>query len=136
MSRGESGEERRVGMAPGAPKPAKKASNLKFIIDCAIPVDDGIMEIAAFEKYLTERIKVNGKAGNLAGHVTVTREKSNIAVEAKAPFTKRYLKYLTKKFLKKNNVRDWMRVVASNHNSYSLRYFNIHDQAGDDGDSE
>ena len=27
---------------------------------------------------------------------------------------RRYLKYLTKKFLKKHNVRDWLRVIASN----------------------
>lgn len=26
----------------------------------------------------------------------------------------RYLKYLTKKYLKKHNVRDWLRVIASN----------------------
>ena len=25
-----------------------------------------------------------------------------------------YLKYLTKKYLKKHNVRDWLRVIASN----------------------
>lgn len=29
-------------------------------------------------------------------------------------FCCRYLKYLTKKFLKKHNVRDWLRVIASN----------------------
>jgi len=29
-------------------------------------------------------------------------------------FLCRYLKYLTKKFLKKHNVRDWLRVIASN----------------------
>ena len=28
--------------------------------------------------------------------------------------TRRYLKYLTKKYLKKHNVRDWLRVIASN----------------------
>ena len=27
---------------------------------------------------------------------------------------RRYLKYLTKKYLKKHNVRDWLRVIASN----------------------
>lgn len=39
----------------------------------------------------------------------------------------RYLKYLTKKYLKKNNVRDWLRVIASNKDRtvYELRYFNI-----------
>jgi large subunit ribosomal protein L22e len=37
----------------------------------------------------------------------------------------RYLKYLTKKFLKKNNLRDWLRVIANTKDSYELRYFNI-----------
>ena len=27
--------------------------------------------------------------------------------------SKRYMKYLTKKYLKKHNVRDWLRVIAS-----------------------
>jgi hypothetical protein len=41
--------------------------------------------------------------------------------------SKRYLKYLTKKYLKKHNVRDWLRVIAHNkdRNTYELRYFNI-----------
>lgn len=37
----------------------------------------------------------------------------------------RYLKYLTKKYLKKNNLRDWLRVVANTKESYELRYFQI-----------
>ena len=37
----------------------------------------------------------------------------------------RYLKYLTKKFLKKNKLRDWLRVIAVSKDSYELRYFNI-----------
>jgi large subunit ribosomal protein L22e len=37
----------------------------------------------------------------------------------------RYLKYLTKKYLKKNNLRDWLRVVASDKETYELRYFQI-----------
>ena len=37
----------------------------------------------------------------------------------------RYLKYLTKKYLKKNNLRDWLRVVANTKTSYELRYFNV-----------
>ena len=37
----------------------------------------------------------------------------------------RYLKYLTKKYLKKNNLRDWLRVVANTKTGYELRYFNV-----------
>ena len=43
------------------------------------------------------------------------------------------MKYLTKKYLKKHNVRDWLRVIASNKDrkTYELRYFDI---ASDDAD--
>jgi hypothetical protein len=34
---------------------------------------------------------------------------TKITVTANIPFSKRYLKYLTKKFLKKNTLRDWIR---------------------------
>jgi large subunit ribosomal protein L22e len=43
------------------PKKAKKT--LTFHIDCSRPVEDSIMEIAAFEKFLTDKIKVEGKTG-------------------------------------------------------------------------
>jgi large subunit ribosomal protein L22e len=46
---------------PTAGKGKKKA--LSFVVDCSKPVDDAIMDIGAFETFLTERIKVNGKAG-------------------------------------------------------------------------
>lgn len=44
---------------------------------------------------------------------------------ALGPPVHRYLKYLTKKYLKKNNLRDWLRVVANSKESYELRYFQI-----------
>ncbi|XP_074531067.1 large ribosomal subunit protein eL22 [Halichoeres trimaculatus] len=104
----------------------KKKQILKFTLDCTHPVEDGIMDAANFEKFLQERIKVNGKAGNLGGGVVaIERSKSKIAVNSEVPFSKRYLKYLTKKYLKKNNLRDWLRVVANTKESYELRYFQI-----------
>ncbi len=47
---------------------------------------------------------------------------------------RRYLKYLTKKYLKKNNLRDWLRVVASDKESYELRYFQISQDDESDAD--
>ena len=44
----------------------------------------------------------------------------------------RYLKYLTKKYLKKQQLRDWLHVIASSKNAYELRYYNIHDQDADE----
>merc|ERR1711998_331509 len=80
-----------------AKKTKVKAEQLKFSINCAKPVDDGIMDSGAFEKFLHDRIKVNGKAGQLGDQVAIERSGSVITVIAEAPFSKRYLKYLTKK---------------------------------------
>lgn len=66
--------------------------------------------------------------------MSLTRDNHKIHVEASQAFSKRYLKYLTKKFLKKQNLRDWMRVVAADKNSYELRYYNISEEDDDDDD--
>ncbi|KAK1293165.1 60S ribosomal protein L22-2 [Acorus calamus] len=131
MSRGGSG------VAGGGAKGGGKKKGSTFTIDCAKPVEDKIMDIASLEKFLQERIKVSGgKAGNLGDSVTVTRDKNKITVVSDSNFSKRYLKYLTKKYLKKHNVRDWLRVIASNkdRNVYELRYFNIAENEGEEED--
>ncbi|KAK4355667.1 hypothetical protein RND71_024638 [Anisodus tanguticus] len=113
--------------AVAAAKGGKK-KGATFVIDCSKPVDDKIMEIAPLDKFLQERIKVGGDS------VTVSRDKNKITVTCDSAFSKRYLKYLVKKYLKKNNVRDWLRVIASNkeRNVYELRYFNIAENEADE----
>ncbi|XP_023572069.1 60S ribosomal protein L22-like [Octodon degus] len=102
----------------------RKRQILKFTLDCTHPVENGIMDATSFEQFLQERIKVNGKARNLGGGmVTIERSKSKIPVTSEGPFSKRYLKYLTTKYLKKNNLCDWLHVVASSKESYELHYF-------------
>ena len=80
------------------------------------------------------RIKVNGKAGNLGDVVTIQREGAKLIVTAQLPFSKRYLKYLTKKYLKKQSLRDYLRVVATKNDVYELKYFSINqdEEAGAD----
>jgi hypothetical protein len=60
-------------------------------------VEDKIMEMASFEKFLVEHIKVDNKTGALGTAVSVLREKSKVSVTAEVKMSKRYLKYLTKK---------------------------------------
>merc|ERR1719473_959273 len=93
-------------------KGGKAVKTTKFTIDCSDPVDDDIFDIASFEKFLHDRIKINGKTGVLGDDIVIVRDGSSIQVTAKIPFSKRYLKYLTKKFLKKQQLRDYIRVIA------------------------
>ncbi|XP_077511809.1 large ribosomal subunit protein eL22-like [Amblyomma americanum] len=113
-------------------KGKKKKVQTKFTIDCTHPVEDGIMKVAEFENYLRERIKYNGKTNNLSGVITVDKDKNKVYVTAEVPFSKRYLKYLTKKYLKKNNLRDWLRVVATTKDAFELRYFQINNEEEED----
>jgi len=119
-------------------KPKKKV--LKFTIDLSDPVEDGIMDPNSFvhhpprplcaclsfrltslkEKYLHDRIKVKGKAGQLGTAVRITREQTKLTVASIVPFSKKYVK--------KQQLRDWLRVVSQGKNAYKLKYFNIHDQ--------
>ena len=105
-------------------KQAKKI-NLKYQINCKLPIEDNVIVLNDFENFLKARIKVSGKAGNLGSAVSVTKDSQNIIVQATIAFSKRYLKYLTKKYLKKQDLKEYLRVVATNKNQYELRYFNI-----------
>lgn len=114
----------------------KKKVSLRFGIDCTNIAEDNIMDVSDFEKYIKARLKVNGKVNNLGNNVTFERSKMKLFVNSDVHFSKAYLKYLTKKYLKKNSLRDWVRVVANEKDSYELRYFRISSNDEEDEDAE
>lgn len=63
-------------------KGIKRKINLKFVIDCTHPAEDSILDVGNFEKYLKERVKVDGKTNNLGNHVVVVRDKTKVAISA------------------------------------------------------
>ncbi|KAL5081208.1 hypothetical protein RYX36_009629 [Vicia faba] len=92
------------------------------------------MDIASFEKFLQEIIKVGGKVDALGDSDTVTREKFKITVTSHSNFSKRYLKYFIKKYLKKHTLRDRLIYTASKKDRYiyELKYFNISENEGEE----
>mmetsp|Transcript_35451 Transcript_35451/g.56830 ORF Transcript_35451/g.56830 Transcript_35451/m.56830 type:complete len:195 (+) Transcript_35451:58-642(+) len=104
---------------------AKAAS--KFQVRCRKPVEDEIFDVDEFVKYLKERFKVNGRTGQVgpARPVNIQKSSSTVHVMSKKPFPKYYIKYLTKRYLKRHGLRDYVRVIADKKQSYELRYFNI-----------
>ena len=102
--------------------PAKK---IEFTIDCSAPLKDKVMDLSSFEKFLNEHIKVNNKTNNLGDVVAVSSADNKISVTVSGHMAKRYLKYLTKKYLKKQNLRDYLRVIAHGKTGYRLSYFSI-----------
>ncbi|CDM33842.1 hypothetical protein DTO013E5_1587 [Penicillium roqueforti] len=122
-------------MAPAAAR-GRKAQKVtqKFVINASQPASDKIFDVSAFEKFLHDRIKVEGRVGNLGENVVISQiGEGRIEVVAHIPFSGRYLKYLTKKYLKKQQLRDWLRVVSTSKGVYELRFYNVvNDEAEDD----
>jgi large subunit ribosomal protein L22e len=113
-----------------------KKSITKFVIDCTQPVDDKVLDVAQFEKYLHDRIKISNKTGQLAASgVTIARDRTKLTVAAPAElaFSKRQLKYLSKRYLKKQQLKNYLRVVAASKHSYEMRYYKL---SGGDAEEE
>lgn len=64
--------------------------------------------------------------------VASTNEGTGVQVNTNIQFAKRYVKFLTKKFLKKASLSDYVRVTAKKSNSYVLSYFNMGKDEGEE----
>ncbi|KAI9724702.1 MAG: 60S ribosomal protein L22 [Chrysothrix sp. TS-e1954] len=107
----------------------------KFTINATQPASDKIFDVSAFEKFLHDRIKVDDRTGNLGDTVVISQKGEGIIeVVAHQEFSGRYLKYLTKKYLKKQQLRDWLRVVSTSQGNYELRFYNVVNDEGEEDD--
>jgi large subunit ribosomal protein L22e len=104
---------------------------LSFSIDCSKPVEDKVFNTSNFAEFLRARIKIGGRVGHLGENVKVFSDDKKITVKADLAFSKRYLKYLTKKYLKKHSLREFLYVVASSKSAYQIKYFNIQQEGAD-----
>ena len=67
----------------------------QFVINASQPASDKIFDVSAFEKFLHDRIKVEGRVGNLGDNVQISQSgDGKIEVVTHIPFSGRYLKYL------------------------------------------
>ncbi|KAH3680363.1 hypothetical protein WICPIJ_008322 [Wickerhamomyces pijperi] len=106
--------------------PIAKAAK-KFTVDVSAPVEAGVFDPASYVKYLNDKIKVEGVVGNLGNEVVVEEKGNTVVVAATAKFSGKYLKYLTKKYLKKNQIRDWIRFVSTKQGVYKLTFYSVAD---------
>ncbi|PNP54501.1 hypothetical protein THARTR1_05058 [Trichoderma harzianum] len=123
-------------MAPTTKKAGKaQKQTKKFIINASQPASDKIFDVSAFEKFLQDHIKVDGRTNNLGDNVVIQQSgDGKIEVIAHNELSGRYLKYLTKKFLKKQQLRDWLRVVSTSRGVYELKFFNVVNDDADEDD--
>lgn len=104
-------------------KAKTKRETKTFTLDLSVVRKDLILDPSKVETFLQQRIKVDGRVGQLGDRVNVSRSNDKVTIVAETPFSKRYLKYLLKKYLNMQRLRDFLRVVATNKSTYEVKYF-------------
>lgn len=99
------------------------ASTKTFVVDCSTPTENGVFDPESYVKYLVEHIKVDGHLGQLGELISVSAEGTKVVVVSSTKFSGKYLKYLTKRYLKKNQIRDWIRFISVKKNEYKLQFY-------------
>jgi len=102
----------------------------KFYVDFAEVIRNNLVTLEAALKYINDNIKLQ----NLKNHKdkatfikvsagTKGDKKSTLCVEVEnsVKTSKRYIKYLTKRFLKKENILTFLRVISTSANTYSVK---------------
>lgn len=116
-----------------------------FSINVTAPVKAELFDTPAFVEFLTANFKATkgGKKGsvgkfdcraskeeNLAQYsksviISANKQGTRVLIHTKTPLSKAYIKFMTKKYLKKNELRDYMRVLATGKNHYSVKFLNV-----------
>ena len=102
----------------------------KFYVDFAEVIKNNLVTLEAAIRYLNDNIKLN----NLKTHkdkatfIKVTAggkgDRKNtlcVEIENSVKASKRYIKYLVKRFLKKENIPSFLRVISSSANTYTVK---------------
>ena len=104
-----------------------KEKAISYYVDLKQPIEDGVFDIMDFENHLKESLKLNGKKG--LQDVEISSKDTRLTISTKIIFSKRYIKYLAKKYLKKQDLRDYLRVIATDKNTYTIKFVNISEGA-------
>ena len=116
----------------GESKEQPKKSYKVFNVDFNSPCSNNLLTLEGAQKYLATNFKVNGlklKADdkNAKIKVAMTDKKDKrkntivISVDNKLQFSKRYIKYLVKKYLRREGIARFLTVSSTAPNAYTVK---------------
>ena len=111
------------------PKDAKQKTYKKYTVDFNSPVDNNLLTLESALKYMQSNMKINGLKGKLGEtiKISITGKKDknkntlNVSVDSQLQFSKRYIRYLVKKFLKREGIARFLTVSSTSPNAYTVK---------------
>merc|ERR1712146_564404 len=109
-------------------KPETKKRN--YYLDVSECIKDNIVELEELETFFKTSMKIGPHSKKEHGEMlTIKRQDTTgkILFTVRVQMHKRYIKYLAKKFLKKAQLRDYVRIVADpkNKHGFNARYLEV-----------
>ena len=110
-------------------KEAPKRTYKVFYVDFNSPCSNNLLTLESASKYLISNFKVNGLKNKCGESIKVSatdkkdKRKNTIVVQVdnKHKNSKRYIKYLTKKFLKREGIARFLTVSSTSPNAYTVK---------------
>ena len=110
-------------------KDPKAITYKKYTVDFSNPLENKLLTLESVLKYLQSNMKLNGLKGKLGKSILINtddkreKNKSNItiSVDTSLKFSKRYIRYLVKKFLKKEGVAKYLTLSATSPSAYTVK---------------
>merc|ERR1712151_240443 len=101
---------------------------IKYTIDLTAAMDDEdqVIDQGHYIDYLKTKLRLNGKA-LCDEFATVEASGKKVVVASNVKFGKRYLKYLTNKYLKSQDIKSYLRVLATDKLGYKVKFLEMVD---------
>ena len=98
-------------------------------MDFNSPVDNNLLTLESALKYMQSNMKINGLKGKLGNtiKISITGKKDKnkntliVSVDSQLQFSKRYIRYLVKKFLKREGIARFLTVSSTSPNAYTVK---------------
>ena len=110
-------------------KETKQTTYKKYSVDFSNPLENKLLTLESVLKFLQNNMKLNGLKGKLGKTILInTDEKTgkskntiSISVDSSIKFSKRYIRYLIKKFLKKEGIAKYLTLSATSPGAYAVK---------------
>ena len=109
-------------------KDSKQISYKKFTVDFSSPLENKLLTLESVLHYLQINMKLNGLKGKLGKSIIINLDdlKKNknaivISVDSSLKFSKRYIRYLVKKYLKKEGIAKYLTLSATSPGAYAVK---------------
>ena len=110
-------------------KDSKQINYKKFTVDFNAPVENNLLTLESALKYIQNNMKVNGLKGKLGERIKIsmtdkkdkTKNTLVVSVDTSLKFSKRYIRYLVKKFLKREGIARFMTVSSTAPGAYTVK---------------